>query len=107
MDREYPLVRKERVVRAAMTPRAKKRRASRRQKEYAMVTSAAAAALAACGVKVTRPDPEGLWRVPRWASNALRANIPHATIRTAIRSQKVRRQIEAMIRLGAGTSKVD
>jgi hypothetical protein len=99
MDREYPLIRKERVVRAAMTPLAKKRRERRRRMEYAMVVAADAARLAACGVRVTQPDPGGEWRVPRWAYEAMRGGVADREIRAAVHSQSVRRRIFALLRL--------
>lgn len=100
MDREYPLIRKERVARVAMTPLAKKRRERRRQSAYATVSATDAAALAACGVRVTQPDVRNaVWRVPLWARQAQRGGIAATEIRRAIRSPAARKQIAALLRL--------
>lgn len=108
MDREYPLIRKERVVRVAMTPLAKKRREKRRLMEHTVATAAVAATLAACGVRVAQPDGgrSGLWMVPAWAYRALGAKISADEIGRAVRSRSVRNRIEALLRLQNGTSKV-
>jgi len=109
MDREYPLLRKERVVRAAMTPLAKKRRERQRRMAVSAVTSAMAAELAALGVRVepaSANDVEPasandgkLWYVPVWAARALTAKIGATEIRRAIRSRSVRNRIEVLVRL--------
>jgi hypothetical protein len=101
MDREYPLLRKERVVRAAMTPLAKKRRERQRRMAVSAVTSAMAAELAALGVRVEPASANDgkLWYVPVWAARALTAKIGATEIRRAIRSRSVRNRIEALLRL--------
>lgn len=99
MDREYPLVRKERVVRVAMTPLAKKRRERAKRLACAVVNATSAATLATCGVRATGPDAKGDWRVPLWAKRALDAKIDAAEIRRAVYSAPVRKRIEALLKL--------
>lgn len=98
MDREYPLIRKERVARVAMTPLAKKRRERRRRMQFATVLQNHLGPFVACGVKIT-PNGDTSWRVPRWAFDALRGGIPASTIREAVRSPAARKQIAALLRL--------
>jgi len=109
MDREYPLVRKDRVARAAMTPLAKRRRENRRRQSMALVSATDAAVLASCNVRVTpsKEDPVRapgqrsgtLWSVPTWAAKALKSGASGEAIRTATRSAVARRKLDAFLRL--------
>lgn len=104
MDREFPLVRKERVVRVAMTPLAKKRRERAKRLQTMEITSVEAIALAVAGIKVadtglTNNNGDKIRNAPRWAVRALRAGVSSTEILRAIRSRSVRARIEAIVRL--------
>jgi len=105
MDREYPLLRKERVVRAAMTPLAKKRRERAKRMTSMDVTNVEAVTLATAGVKVAKNPAASptngvtVYSAPRWAVRALRAEISTTEICRATRSRSVRARIEALLRL--------
>lgn len=123
MDREYPLIRKERVVRVAMTPLAKKRRERVKRVGLMLVTSAEALALATMGIKVLASEKESLRLkapngttgvatpiqnlfAPSWVVRALRTGVATAEIKRAVHSRTHRARIEALLRLQNGTSKV-
>ena len=105
MDREYPLLRKERVVRAAMTPLAKKRRERAKRMTMVTCTSPEAVALAKIGVQVvmdhkTSPaNTAAIYNAPTWAVRGMRAGVSLSEIGRAIRSRSVRNRIEVLVRL--------
>lgn len=123
MDREYPLIRKERVVKVSMSPLAKKRRARAKRVALLMVTNAEALTLATMGIKVVATEKESLTLkapngttsvatpiqnhfAPSWIVRALRTGIAAVEIKRAVRSRPVRERIEAFLRLRSGASKV-
>jgi hypothetical protein len=108
MDEEFPLIRKERVIRASMTPIAKKRRErARRLRTFTStvaVSNGVAVSLIALGVRVVKnPDTRDAtkpFRAPPWAVKAYEQNVvSHQAIKQATRSTTARRKIEALLRL--------
>lgn len=97
MDREFPLIAKERVVRVSMSPIAKKRRQRAKRIALVLVLSAEALTLATMGIKVVSSEKET--RAPSWVVRALRSGIAPAEIKRAVRSRTVRNRIEAAVRL--------
>lgn len=110
MDREYPLIRKERVVRVKMTAAAKERRARNRWNRlpgHTSVASDTAAILSTLGVTCVRaPSVDTVaWKAPRWAVHALLTlKMTHGQIRHAARSATERRRITALLRLKSQAS---
>lgn len=108
MDATFPLIRKERVIRASMTPIAKKRRERARRLQTftstVAVSNGVAVSLIALGVRVVKnPDTRDTtkpFRAPPWAAKAYEQNVvSHQAIRQATRSTTARRKIEALLRL--------
>jgi hypothetical protein len=102
MDREYPLVRKERKIRVAMTPLAKKRRETAKRVRMMIISPEEALKLAAVGIKIGSEDhghhgPKPA--VPSWIGRALETGVAPAEIKRGIRSRSIRARIEAMTRL--------
>jgi hypothetical protein len=112
MDEEFPLIRKERVVRASMSSIAKTRRERARRLQTFMTTTAITSWLAVTlvdlGVRVVKnPDtrePAKPFRAPAWAVKAHESKVvSHQLIKQATRSTAVRKQIEGLLRLRSPT----
>lgn len=116
MDREYPLIRKEVVVRVSMSPIAKKRRERAKRMTIAQVPTDLALRLSSIGVKIISSKAEALVLngpngvpnaatpiqqhfAPTWVVRACRVGISLDEIQRAIRSRSRRERIEAAVRL--------
>jgi hypothetical protein len=103
MDREYPVMRKERKVRVSMSPVAKLRRQRAKTMTRTQVTAAEAVTISSLGINVETVQATGsstiVYEAPCWAVRALRAGVAKNEIADAIRSTAVRKRIEAFVRL--------
>jgi hypothetical protein len=101
MDREFPLIRKERVQRAPTTALGRRRRRLAALADYRSVTRNMALDLLAAKVPVkTMGTPPNTWFVRKWILAAIEdGGIPLATITKAARSRTGKAKILALLAL--------